>query len=344
MNQVSLFIVMLHSSLYFKYLLSNYSTMTYLMTRFPQVLTKNNTHVVGATSMLQTLLIASIEVSLLFQLRVILLTEKVGLIGNILFAFCSIFGAATIGMYFAMCVKTILAYYNGVHIVDPIYFNVATILFASSINLMTVILVIKLVFAVRARRYLGLKQFDAFHMLLIVSCHSLLAPSIIYIIAYSNSQSVSFSSLVAIANLLVVLSLPLSSMWASVANTASNTTSMYYINTSNKNFADDSSLKTFGDDTTLATSTFKSKLYCFSPRRNRESYDDDLEKTMTSSTVMGQVEYLSNHEIYEIDTSSGNSASPYSVNSQSFTFEDQAKWNNSQPNEIVTSNSNGTIE
>ncbi|KAL3229812.1 Pheromone alpha factor receptor [Nakaseomyces bracarensis] len=315
-NQISLILVVIHSSFNMKYALSNYSSMTFQMTGFPQVLTKNNTHVYGAASIFQVMLVASIEISLVFQVRVILLTEKVGYIGNPIFIFCCIFGITTTVMYLATTIKAMIAFYSGTLYVKAVYFNVSTILLASSINIMTIILIVKLVFAVRSRRYLGLKQFDAFHILLIISCHSLMVPSILYIVAYSTNGSISTDTIISVANLLVVLSLPLSSMWATTASNSSNTTFTYHDGMSNKYFTENSSVKTIGDDFTLTASTFKSKLYSFSPRRTR-NVGEDLENTAFNLEV-DEIKQSNNHEIYEIDTSSGKSESPLTIRNNNY--------------------------
>ena len=45
---------------------------------------------------------------------------------------------------------------------------------------MTILLIGKLIIAIRTRRYLGLKQFDSFHILLIGFSQTLIIPSIIF--------------------------------------------------------------------------------------------------------------------------------------------------------------------
>ncbi len=66
---------------------------------------------------------------------------------------------------------------------DATIYNAAIICLASSINFMTLLLIYKLAHAIKSRRFLGLKQFDSFHILLIMSSQSLIIPSILYILA-----------------------------------------------------------------------------------------------------------------------------------------------------------------
>ncbi|CCC69374.1 hypothetical protein NCAS_0C03840 [Naumovozyma castellii] len=225
-NQVSLFLILLHSAFNFRYLLSNYSSVTFALTGFPQFIHRNDVHVYAAASIFQVLLVASIEISLMFQIRVIFKGDNFKRIGTILTALSSSLGLATVAMYFVTAIKGIIATYKDVNDTQQKYFNVATILLASSINFMTLILVIKLILAIRSRRFLGLKQFDSFHILLIMSFQSLLAPSILFILAYSLDPNQGTDVLVTVATLLVVLSLPLSSMWATAANNASRPSSV----------------------------------------------------------------------------------------------------------------------
>ncbi|QID79306.1 pheromone alpha factor receptor [Saccharomyces pastorianus] len=225
-NQVSLFLIILHSALYFKYLLSNYSSVTYALTGFPQFISRGDVHVYGATNIIQVLLVASIETSLVFQMKVIFTGDNFKRIGLMLTSISFTLGIATVTMYFVSAVKGMIVTYNDVSATQDKYFNASTILLASSINFMSFVLVVKLILAIRSRRFLGLKQFDSFHILLIMSCQSLLVPSIIFILAYSLKPNQGTDVLTTVATLLAVLSLPLSSMWATAANNASKQTQL----------------------------------------------------------------------------------------------------------------------
>lgn len=221
-NQVSLTLVLIHSALYFVYLLSGFGSITYALTRFPQLIRPTDLRAFAASNIVQVLLVASIETSLIFQVKVVFTGEKLRRVGLLLTSISVGLGLATVAMFFVTAIRSIISLYRNLGRISETFYNVSLILLATSINFMTLILVIKLFLAVRSRRFLGLKQFDSFHILLIISCQTLLIPSIMFILAYSLHRSKNTDVLISVAILVVVLSLPLSSMWASAANNFSS--------------------------------------------------------------------------------------------------------------------------
>ncbi|CCD26095.2 alpha-factor pheromone receptor STE2 NDAI_0G03180 [Naumovozyma dairenensis CBS 421] len=293
-NQISLFLILLHSALYFRYLLSNYSSVTYALTGFPQFIHRGDVHIYGAASIIQVLLVASIETSLVFQVKVIFTGDNFKRIGRVVMGISIALGLATVAMYFVAAIKGMISTYNNVGGTQPKYFNVATILLASSINFMTLILVIKLILAIRSRRFLGLKQFDSFHILLIMSCQSLLAPSILFILAYSLNPNDGTDVLVTVATLLVVLSLPLSSMWATAANNASRPTSAGSDYSPSTGFYDNSRSSAMSQSLhSEGKKSFKSRLYNLYPTR---SSDKSSEHTFVDH------QDLEKNDLYELST------------------------------------------
>ncbi|KOH50927.1 STE2p Receptor for alpha-factor pheromone [Saccharomyces cerevisiae] len=272
-NQVSLFLIILHSALYFKYLLSNYSSVTYALTGFPQFISRGDVHVYGATNIIQVLLVASIETSLVnyYSYHV-----------------------------FVSAVKGMIVTYNDVSATQGKYFNASTILLASSINFMSFVLVVKLILAIRSRRFLGLKQFDSFHILLIMSCQSLLVPSIIFILAYSLKPNQGTDVLTTVATLLAVLSLPLSSMWATAANNASKTNTITSDFTTSTDRFYPGTLSSFQTDSINndAKSSLRSRLYDLYPRRKETTSDKHSERTFVSETAND----IEKNQFYQLPT------------------------------------------
>lgn len=274
-NQCSLVLIIVHSGLYFAYLLSNFSSITFTLTGFPQFVSRNNVHVFGAANIIQVLLIASIEISLIFQIRVIFKGDNFKRVGNCLLAIATALGIVTVVMYFVTAVTGMIAVYDDVNSSAQIYFNVSTILLATSINFMTVILIVKLVLAIRSRRFLGLKQFDNFHILLIMASQTLIIPSIMFILAYSLNADLHADELVVIGTLLVVLSLPLSSMWASAANNSLKPSSIVADTCSRKDNASSIYAPSIG-------STLISKIISkFPPLNHKSNYSSDEKSERT---------------------------------------------------------------
>ncbi|KAL6951319.1 hypothetical protein ACO0OE_000554 [Hanseniaspora uvarum] len=234
-NIFSLLFIILHSGVYLKYLKSNYSSITYSFTYFEQMVKRTDIYTSGAANMLEVFLVFFVELSLVFQVYTIFKSTSNKRLGQAWIILSSGIGITTVGLYFASAIKTIKAVYNNTdYSGDATIYNAAIICLASSINFMTLLLIYKLAHAIKSRRFLGLKQFDSFHILLIMSSQSLIIPSILYILAYGLPAHDGTQSLQAIATLIVVLSLPLSSMWAGASNSHS------IINTMNPNFTNGS--------------------------------------------------------------------------------------------------------
>lgn len=226
LNQLSLLFLVIHSGLYLSYLLGDYASVAFNFTGFADLLISQKAlNIYAAASIIQVCLVATIESSMVFQVRTIFNHPDGRYIGYTLTALSFLIGLATTGVYFYDVVKSIIVIFNDKN--DVYEFNAHTILFASSVNFMSVILVTKLIMAIRSRRYLGLKQFDSFHILLIMSTQTMIIPSVLTILSYAL-PSLQRVAIPATSVLLVTLSLPLSSMWASSANNAPTPTSSGY--------------------------------------------------------------------------------------------------------------------
>jgi len=225
LNQFSLLFLVLHSGLYLNYLLGGYASITYTFTGFSNLINQKDLNVYAVTNVLQVLLTASIETSMAFQVRTIFNHPDGKMIGYPLIALSTLTALATTGLYFYNAVASIMELFKNHHSVYQ--YNVQSILFASSVNFMSLILMAKLIMAIRSRRYLGLKQFGSFHILLIMSTQTMVIPSILTILSYSL-ESFKNVAIPAVSVLLVTLSLPLSSMWAASANNAPTPTSSGY--------------------------------------------------------------------------------------------------------------------
>ncbi|CUS25089.1 LAQU0S26e00782g1_1 [Lachancea quebecensis] len=218
-NFVSLFFVGLHSALYLGYLTTPFASLTFNMTLFPDLIPRSNLHLFAATNVIQVLLVAAVEASLILQVRIIFHSNTLKPVGRTLVALSTVLATATTVLFLVSAVKSIKSVYADVLAVqETLYFNLATIMLATSVNFMTLLLTVKLVLAIRSRRFLGLKQFDSFHILLIMSFQTMIFPSLLLILSYALNGKKGTDTLSTLATLLVTLSLPLSSMWATSAN------------------------------------------------------------------------------------------------------------------------------
>ncbi|CEP63495.1 alpha-factor pheromone receptor STE2 LALA0_S08e03774g [Lachancea lanzarotensis] len=257
-NQISLLLVVLQSALYLGYLFSPSASVSYTVALMPGSIPTSKLHPFAAANVFQTLLVAAIEASLILQVRIIFKSDTLKTAGRALLAVASGLALATVVVYLVATVKSISAVYkNADAFPDQYLYNIGVILQSTSINFMTLLLTVKLLLAVRSRRFLGLKQFDSFHILAIMSFQTLIFPSVLFILAYALSGNPNTVYLNSIAVLLVTLSLPLSSMWATSANNGFRPSSL---NTSfSPSLYDGSSGR--GDDPSLYSQSGKSSGY-----------------------------------------------------------------------------------
>ncbi|KAK6202944.1 GPCR fungal pheromone mating factor [Scheffersomyces amazonensis] len=176
----------------------------------------------------EVVLVFFILASINYQIFIIFKSPEVKKMGLRITLLATAMSLTTIGLYINSTVQNNTFYHNIFAGKEPsetfingrITYDLPRIMFYTTINLTSVALIFKLISAVRTRRYLGLKQFDAFHILLIMSTQTFLIPTIIVFIHYGYGSSSSLLLLL-INLLLVVVSLPLSSLWAASANNKS---------------------------------------------------------------------------------------------------------------------------
>lgn len=225
LNQTCLLLTIIHSALYIVYLFTGFGTLGFQFTGFLDIISQYDINVYAATNLFQLFLTIAIEASLIFQVHTIFQGPDVKWLARYMVSLSLFVGLAVIGLSFYVTIQSVIKMFNLTAYTSKAL-DVQPILFASSINLMSVMLVYKLITAIRSRRYLGLKQFDGFHILLIMSTQTLVIPSILVIISYAV-DSLSKIAFFSIATLIIVLSLPLSSMWATSATDTSTPSSGY---------------------------------------------------------------------------------------------------------------------
>ncbi|RCK59076.1 Pheromone alpha factor receptor [Candida viswanathii] len=171
----------------------------------------------------RVILFALIELSMVFQVYVMFKTPTLKLWGYAVTILSATLGLVVVGFTINITVLSHRRFVNTVHQIDDtgissIWLDLPTILFSISINIMSLLLIGKLIVAIKTRRFLGLKQFDSFHILLICSTQTLIIPSIILFVHYFKGLQNSDVLLVNISTMLIVLTLPFSSLWAQTAN------------------------------------------------------------------------------------------------------------------------------
>lgn len=226
MNQVSLLLLVLRSALYLAYLEGPLTKLSYIYTG---IFTGswNAYYVTLAANILFCFLVASVETTMVFQVYVMFKPSKQKFWGMALAALCGALGVAVVVLYINSSVhvtKVLKAQLSNKEFSQYASWvgNLPIIMFSCTVNLLSVILVLKLAVAVRTRWTLGLKQFDSFHILIIMISQTFIIPSALVIANYANPSSNFLSSL---SFIIAVFNLPLGSLWASSSNSGSHPTS-----------------------------------------------------------------------------------------------------------------------
>ncbi|VVT57086.1 uncharacterized protein SAPINGB_P005527 [Magnusiomyces paraingens] len=225
-NQISLIILFIQSSLYLQYLNSSYSFISTNFTGSYEAVTSNDTNISIASSVFQFLLICAVTVSLFFQVRVVfppfsMARVVASIITGVASVLCCIINLLFIISRCASAKNPNSSIYGDGHFAN-ILPTFSQYTFAATIMLCSVTLLGKLVFAIRTRRILGLRQFGPLEIIVIMSVQTMIIPVILYIINNtlgSGDAGTYVAGVGALAPLSVVIFLPMSSMWASAANT-----------------------------------------------------------------------------------------------------------------------------
>lgn len=225
LNQVCLVLMVVRCVLFMIFLMSLMSSVTFAYTGISMNF-EDDFRVTVAVSVVYVLLIAAIECLFVFQVYVMFKSCKKRLYLFAMVGFSSALGLCVIIMYIVETTYNLrdtwdlfMGMPKEAHWRD----NLPFLLFCGSINFLSILLIGKLVMAIRTRRVLGLKQFNALHILLIMTLQTCVIPSAMVIYNYSLSESSPI--FVNLSVIVIVCNLPFSSLWASSANNTSTPSS-----------------------------------------------------------------------------------------------------------------------
>lgn len=195
-----------------------------------QLLSQKDFYISIVTSCIPIFIILFIELSLLIQIRVVYATDKRFQIP--LTTFFSMIIIAVLTFWILAAVQNSMAVLSQTHFGhsglwgSPWPYTAARISFAFSIFIGCIVFIYKLLVTIYRRHKMGVKEFGPLQIIFIMSCQTLIIPVILILIDF-GVKITGFSSL---TQALVVMSLPLSSLWASskVENTKNNVRPTYY--------------------------------------------------------------------------------------------------------------------
>lgn len=230
-NLVSLFLLFMQSALYLQYLSTSYSQISTNFTGSFASVSQNDINISVVDSVCQFMLVTSIQFSLFFQVRTVFPERTVyrkiaaGVTGAVAII-CIVFNFLFIITRCASAVNPNKTIFNSNSRFSLVLPSISQYTLLASIVIACMVLVGKLLFAIRVRKILGCRQFGPLEIITIMSTQSMIIPVILYVLNNTTSAGTStahqsyVSGIAAIAPLAVVISLPMSAMWAASANTS----------------------------------------------------------------------------------------------------------------------------
>ncbi|PGH08321.1 hypothetical protein AJ79_06008 [Helicocarpus griseus UAMH5409] len=159
------------------------------------------------------ILLATVEISLLIQTQ-ILCANLPKLQRLTLLAVSSMVALVAIGFRFGYMVVNCIQIMKASSMANYVWFSKAThTTLTISMFYFSVIFVIKLGYALVTRRRLGMTRFGALQVMFIMSCQTMIIPAIFAILQYPLNDLAFTSNVLTV----VVIFMPLSAIWASVA-------------------------------------------------------------------------------------------------------------------------------
>lgn len=230
LNMSCLGVLFLQSCLFAVTLVKTYNTIGYNFSGI-QNIDKNASNISVVANLFYVILIGLVETSFCYQVYVIFDSPQKSLkrIGYIATLISILLGIASFVLYFVYMVYSDLAFYNNNVTVPKKLVNTPLILFVTSSCAICLMLLLKLAFAIRTRRYLGLTQFNLFHILFIMTFQTMVIPTILILISFngfSETDQYSSQAFSALGTALITISLPLTTMWANSSIMNSNPTSI----------------------------------------------------------------------------------------------------------------------
>lgn len=234
LNTACLCILFLQSCLFSVTLTKYYNTIAFSFSMYENVDTLAS-NISIAANVLYVILIALVEISFCYQVYIIFESPQTHLkrLGYVATALSAFLGLASVVMYFMYMVYSNITFLNPSSSRPGYLVNTPLILFVTSSCAICFMLLLKLGVAIRTRRYLGLTQFNLFHILFVMTFQTMIIPTVLILIsfnAFSETDQYSSQSFSALGTALITISLPLTTMWAnsSVSNsTPSSTVDMY---------------------------------------------------------------------------------------------------------------------
>lgn len=322
LNMCCVGILFLQSCIYAVTLTKSYNTISYTFSMTDQI-EKSASNISVVSNLLYIILIFLVEVSFCYQVYIIFESPQKNLkrLGYLATAFSASLGIATVVLYFIYMVYSNLAFYNNEITVPRYLVNTPLIVFVTSSCAICLMLLFKLTYAIRTRRFLGLKQFNLFHILFIMAFQTMVIPTILILIsfnAFSETDKYSSQTFSALGSALIALSLPLTTMWANSSVSERAPTSTANLNSPVYSSASDDNKTVINSPSDYYAKTSMDDVEKFGviPNPDKDLFEESY--TMQGATAIDDEKFWKEVELYTKDLDKGsNNGSLVDVEKQS---------------------------
>lgn len=287
LNQVILVMVIIRSSLYLAYQFGPLSSLTTVFTGILKEEDYDKYKVSVAANSALIVLIFLIQTSFTYQTFIIFKSPEMKVFRYIITSFSTVFQFVTFGFYINTAV-VLTKQYKSMFQNEPFIYgswvtNLPSILFSVSVTVMSLLLVVKLVCAIRTRKYLGLKQFLSYHILLIMFAQSMFVPAILTIVLHAFPERNGIFNDVGVS--LTAAFLPFTTLWASLANnTRKRTSSTLILTESDSSSCNSPKYGKYSDNFTDDGSVHDDN-YAFFPQKLQKLNSESATSQLTGSTI-----------------------------------------------------------
>ncbi|CAN6636009.1 hypothetical protein TRVA0_015S01860 [Trichomonascus vanleenenianus] len=212
LNQISLILVLCQTAFQMVYLMTSLAGPVNIVTQsYPGL--DRALRISATANVFQMLIIPSVLASLVFQ--TVCLYKQHAKLRFIVPGAIGLLSLVTTGFWLTYLVSLNISYYtpaNSVLYSHPWIVYASRVLFCSTVTVFSVLSLCKLFLTIRRRRRLGLKQFGPFQILFITSFQTMLIPTAFTFGEIARGDGAIYLSSISV--LVVVVFLPLSSLWA----------------------------------------------------------------------------------------------------------------------------------
>ncbi|KAK9472672.1 fungal pheromone mating factor STE2 GPCR-domain-containing protein [Dipodascopsis tothii] len=220
LNQFSLMVLVVRGILYLKYITGPMASFASSFALYTDDIPDSAYSESYATSIMPMLVVIAVEISLILQVRIVYASNRHT--QRVVTVLASMLGLVVVVFWILSEVNAYDDLYGLTVAMSQWPYTAAYVSYSVFIFACSGAFMYKLYQAIRQRRSLGLTQFGPLQIIFIMSLQTMILPAIMTVIQIAANPGFGYSSM---TSLIVVISLPLSTLWASSAGEAGSSQS-----------------------------------------------------------------------------------------------------------------------